>query len=95
MGGQGPACILVIQLRWTQGLCHTQGWAGTGCCCQTAPAAGSSPLSCGTRSCACSGSIPEQWAQLEGLQVLRLRHNRLTGTLPPGGLHGPPGQIIP
>ncbi|KAL4426254.1 hypothetical protein ABPG77_009869 [Micractinium sp. CCAP 211/92] len=29
------------------------------------------------------GSIPEQWGQLDGLQVLRLRHNQLTGSLPP------------
>lgn len=46
-------------------------------------------------ACACSGSIPEQWGQLDGLQVLRLRHNQLTGSLPPGGrAKAKPGHIL-
>ena len=36
------------------------------------------PLNC------CSGTIPDQWGGLEGWEVVRLRHNKLSGTLPAG-----------
>ena len=32
-----------------------------------------------------SGTIPDQWGGLEGWEVVRLRHNKLSGTLPAGG----------
>lgn len=34
----------------------------------------------------CSGTIPSQWGQLAELEVLRMRHNVLTGSLPAGAM---------
>ncbi|EFN51075.1 hypothetical protein CHLNCDRAFT_141444 [Chlorella variabilis] len=40
------------------------------------------------------GSIPEQWASLPGLEVLRLQHNALTGSLPAGLARQPGLELL-
>jgi hypothetical protein len=43
-------------------------------------------LSCNATPPPCSGTIPSQWGQLAELEVLRMRHNVLTGSLPAGAM---------